>query len=145
VCGSWTGTGCSEGWDQVIEIVYNKAYMKTYYEANRGRIAERMKAYYEANRDKFKAYYEANRGRIAERMKAYYEANRDKFKAYREANRGRIAERMKAYYEANRDKFKAYREAKQPVCQGCGRHVPSVRKASVDGKAVWICSRCLVG
>jgi 5-methylcytosine-specific restriction endonuclease McrA len=63
--------------------------MKSYYEANKEKIAEQHKAYREANKEK-----------ISEWFKCYYEANKEKMKSYNEANKEKIAERMKSYREA---------------------------------------------
>jgi hypothetical protein len=97
--------------------------MKTYYEANKEKIAAKDKAYYEANKEKIaakdKAYYEANKEKIAAKDKAYYEANKEKIaakrKAYYEANKDKLAAKHREYYEANKEelaaKMKVYSEA----------------------------------
>lgn len=69
-------------------------YYRAYYEANKGKIAERDRAYREANREA-----------IAEQNRAYYKANREKIaeqkRSYREANREAINEYQRAYHAAN--------------------------------------------
>ena len=94
-------------------------HKKSYREANKEKISEQMKSYREANKEKIaehkKSYREANKEKIAEQRKAYREANKEKAKAYKEANKEKIAEQMKAYREANKEKIaeqdKTYREA----------------------------------
>ena len=87
----------------------NKEYMKSYREANKEKIAEQNKFYYEANKEKIaeqmKSYREANKEKISEHMKSYREANKEYFKSYYEANKEKIAERKKSYYEANKEKI----------------------------------------
>ena len=99
-----------------------REYLKSYYEVNKEKIAEKKKSYYEANKEKIgekiKSYYEANKEKIAEKNKSYYEANKEKIakrdKSYREINKEKIAKRDKSYYEANKEKIaekkKSYRE-----------------------------------
>ena len=70
-----------------------KERCKSYYKANKEKIAERKKSYREANKEKIaermKSYYGTNKEKIAEQKKSYYETNKEK-----------IAERMKSYREA---------------------------------------------
>jgi formylmethanofuran dehydrogenase subunit E len=99
-----------------------KEYARTYYLQNKERLILNAQDWQKRNKEKNK-----------ENQKAYYEANKD-----------RISKNGKAYREANKDRIKAYYEANKPVCQNCGEHVPSLRKASVQGRQVWLCTRCIL-
>ena len=89
---------------------------KAYREANKEKLQARKKAYYEANKDtilaKQKAYVEANKDQKAATDKAYYEANKEKITAYKkswyERNKDAHYAAKKAYIEANREKVAAY-------------------------------------
>jgi len=62
-------------------------------------IAGRTKAeYYADNKDKVKQYQQANKEKIAARVKQYQQANKDKLKQYREDNRERIKANKKKKY-----------------------------------------------
>jgi hypothetical protein len=86
--------------------------LRTLYENNKDKIAERMKEYRESNKDKIakqkKEFYENNKEKTIEKAKDYYEKNKEKIaekgKEYRESNKDKIAERQKEYYEKNKEK-----------------------------------------
>lgn len=99
---------------------------RRYREANREKIAKRMKRYEaenrEANREKRaeykKQWYLENRARLSDRQKQYYQDNREEIiertRQYYAENREACSERNKRWSEANRDKvvenYRRYRE-----------------------------------
>jgi len=92
-----------------------KAYKKTYHQANKDKKKDCNKAWRDSNRDKIKTYNDSNK----DKQKAYYKVNKDKIKlerkVYREANKDKIKLRYKAYYEANKDKIKEHNKAYRKV------------------------------
>jgi len=92
---------------------------RAYRDANKEKLRAKKKAYYETNKDtllaKQKAYAEANKDQKAATDKAYYEANKEKITAYKksyyQANSVAHYAKQKAYVEANREKVAAYHKA----------------------------------
>ena len=77
-------------------------------------VAAKQRTYYAANKEKVAAYQAANRDKIAERKRAYGAANRESFatrsRAYYAANRDKIAERRRAARQAKKAVQKAHDE-----------------------------------
>ena len=88
-----------------------KAYDKTWREANKEKKAACNKIYYEANKEKLlaqqKIYYEANREEVLACNKSYYEANREERlaqkKSYYEANKEEVLAQQRVYREDNKE------------------------------------------
>ena len=90
-----------------------RVYSKTYYQANKEKIAERNKIYGDKNREKLneyaREYYKKNKEKLKEYGKKYANKNREKLneygRKYADKNREKINESAREYYKKNKEKI----------------------------------------
>ena len=90
-----------------------RVYSKTYYQANKEKIAERNKIYGDKNREKLneygREYYKKNKEKLKEYGRKYADKNREKLneygRKYADKNREKINESAREYYKKNKEKI----------------------------------------